>query len=146
MFLPSSYCSDKSSRSSKISGSCLLRRHCQIKQLNIFAVWPEIPIFDSIVTKLHRRYMAQLWEYMVRLPESPLVRDLTRGTRPSKGMRDTCDFDGMPVWGSIYAELKSGFLEDLCWCYCLVISVLIESLKIISGCSFGQSSMSSNIL
>lgn len=51
---------------------------------------------------------------MVRLPESPLVRDLTRGTRPSKGMRDTCDFDGMPVWGSIYAELKSGFLEDLC--------------------------------
>ena len=103
-------------------------------------------LFLIVVTKLHHELQTGTWfsrelselHWLETLLEGPdLVRVL---------MRDTCGFDGIPAWSSIYAELKSDFPEDTCLCWCLIISTPIESLEVISEYSFGQGSMSHNVL
>ena len=90
----------------------------QIRQLNDCAVWHEIPIFNSIITKVHHQLQTGMW-LSCESPELAPAREFTWGTRLRKKRKRHLGFWWNAQAGSIYTEL-----EWLSWNSVVSIDVL----------------------
>lgn len=130
MFLPFSYCSDKSSRN-------------KAQKLVAVACWEDTVKLNNwiflqygmkfpFLIALSQSCITGPW-CSCELPELPLVRDLTRGTTPSKGMKDTYGFDGNACVGLHLCRTQ----EWLSWRFVLMLLLGHLNLDRISwGCQW----------